>query len=51
MRLAKPAAFFVAFSCVGVIQANAVFTLGNVPQPGEENVPVEWRNNRDDGVR
>src|SRR5215472_4084462 len=38
MRLAKVAAVFVACSCVGAIQASVVFTLGNNPQPHEENV-------------
>lgn len=38
MRLSLAAAIVVACSCVGTIQASVVFTLGDNPQPGEENV-------------
>jgi len=38
MRFAVLATVVVACSCVESIEANVIFTLGNNPQPGEENV-------------
>jgi len=38
MRVSVLVTAAVACSCVGSLQATVVFSLGNNPQPGEENV-------------